>query len=125
MTPLGIIMIVSGILAGLIVGYVIFRFFPNLFSKDKKINKVIKDPNLLLEKLQSNGKIYDMGKGLDFKIGKDSETGKDVVIVEEKDVKRAKEIQKKIAGQTQTKEKEKKVKEVKKKTKKNTKKKKG
>ena len=104
MTPLGIIIIISSILAGLIIGCVIFKFFPNLLSKNRKINKVIKNPNLLLEKLQSHGKIYDMGKELHLRVGKDSETGRDVVIVEEKKVERAKKIQKEITEKIKKKE---------------------
>ena len=84
------------IFAGIIIGCIIFKRFPNLFSKDKKIKEVIKDPYLLAEKLKSNGKIYDMGKEIEIRVGKDSETGQDVVMVEEKEAKRSKEIQKKI-----------------------------
>ena len=104
MTPLGIIIIVLSILAGLVIGHFISKFFPNLVSRNKKINKVIKNPRLLLEKLKSHGKIYDMGKELDLRIGKDSETGQDVVMVEEKKVERAKKIQKEIASKPQKKE---------------------
>ncbi len=117
MTPLGIIIIVLCILVGLIIGKVISQFFPNLFSRDKKMREVMKDPYLLLEKLKAHGDIYDMGKKLELKVGKDSETGQDVVMVEEKEVKRAREIQKKIIEKPKKKElkTKKKVKKVRKK----------
>lgn len=105
MTPLGIIIISICVLVGLIIGYVISKRYPNLFSRDKKIQAVINNPQLLVEKLTSSrGKIYDMGKELDIKVGKDKETGQDIVVVEEKEVKRAKEIQKQITKKTEKKE---------------------
>ncbi len=106
MTPLGIIITAICILVGLAIGCFIFKRLPNIFNKDKKIKEVIKNPELLLEKLKSHGKIYDTGKELDLRVGKDNETGQDVVIVEEKEVKRAREIQKKIVEKSQTKKKE-------------------
>lgn len=122
MTPLGIIIILLSVLVGIPIGLFIFKRFPNLlnkFTKERGINKVLKDPHLLVEKLKSHGEIYDMGKRLDIKVGRDSKTGQDVVVVEEIKVKKAKELQKKIAGKI-----EKKELKTKKKTKKKKKKKK-
>ena len=104
MTPLGIIIISICVLIGLIIGYIISKRYPNLFSRDKKMQAVINNSQLLVEKLNSRGKIYDMGKELDIKVGKDKETGQDIVVVEEKEVKRAKEIQKQITKKTEKKE---------------------
>ena len=107
MTPLGWIIILICIFAGIVIGNFISKRFPNLFSKftkEKGINKVLKDPHLLVEKLKSHGEIYDMGKRLDIKVGQDNKTGQDVVVVEEIKVKKAKELQKKIAGKIEKKE---------------------
>ena len=106
MTPLGIIIILLSILIGIPVGLFIFKRFPNLFnkfSKDKKIQDVIKDPHLLVEKLKSSGKIYDDGKELDIKVGKDNQTGQDVVVIEEIKTKKAKQIQEKITEKAEKK----------------------
>ena len=106
MTPLGIIIILLCILAGIPIGLFISKRFPNLFNKftkERGINKVLKDPHLLVEKLKSHGKIYGMGKRLDIKVGQDSKTGQDVVVVEEIESKRAKEIQEKITGKKEPK----------------------
>jgi len=107
MTPLGWMIIIICIFAGIIIGYYIYKRFPNLFnkfSKDKKMQEVLKNPHLLVEKLKSHGKIYDMGKELDIKVGEDSKTGQDVVVVEEIKSKKAKEIQKKTIGKAEKKE---------------------
>ena len=108
MTPLGWFIIVICVFVGVAVGYFLFKYFPNLFGTDKKINEVIKDPHLLAEKLKAHGNIYDMGKELDIEVGTDKETGKDVVMVKEKEVKKAKQIQKKIEEKTKSKKKGKK-----------------
>ena len=116
MTPLGWIIILVGIFVGITIGYFIFKRFPNLFNKftkERGINKVLKDPHLLVEKLKSHGKIYDMGKKLDIKVGQDSKTGQDVVVVEEIESKKAEKIQEKITGKKEPKTK----KEIKKKKK--------
>ncbi len=121
MTLLGIIILIVGILIGIKIGLFIFKRYPNLFdkfTKEKEINKVLKDPHLLVEKLKSQGKIYDMGKRLDIKVGKDSKTGQDVVVVEEIESKKAEKIQEKITGKKEPKTK-KKIKEKKKKRNKN------
>jgi len=101
MTPIGIIIILLSVLAGIPIGLFIFKRFPNLFNKFTKeggINKVLKNPHLLIEKLKSHGKIYDMGKRLEIKVGQDSKTGQDVVVVEERESKKAEKIQEKITG---------------------------
>lgn len=109
MTPIGWIIIGVCIMVGVTVGNYIFKRFPKLlnrFTKDKKMQEVLKDPHLLVEKLKSSGKIYDMGKELDIKVGQDAKTGQDVIIVTEKESKRAKDIQKKVEkDKTQTKKK--------------------
>ncbi len=98
MTPLGWIIIAICILVGITLGPFIFRRFPNLLNKDeKKIKEIINNPHLLVEKLKSGGKIYDVGKELDIKVGKDSETGQDVVVIEEIKSTKAKKIQKEIS----------------------------
>ena len=96
MTPLGWLIIVIASFIGVAVGYFVFKYFPNLFTKNKKMEEVIQNPQLLVEKLKSHGKIYDGGKELDIKVGIDKETGQEVVVVEEKEVEKAKKIQKKI-----------------------------
>ena len=98
MTPLGWIMIGTSIFVGAILGYFLFKYFPNLLERDKKIKEVINNPHLLVEKLKSSGKIYDGGKELDIKVGVDNETGNEVVVVEEKESKKAMAIQKKVKG---------------------------
>ena len=60
-----------------------------------------------------------MGKELDIEVGEDKETGQDVVMIKEKEVKKARELQKKFSGdKTKTKKKGKKKKVKKKKGKK-------
>jgi len=121
MTPLGIIILIVGILIGIKIGLFLFKRYPNLFNKftkEKEINKVLNDPHLLVEKLKSHGEIYDMGKRLDIKVGQDSKTGQDVVVVEEIKVKKAKELQKKIVEKIEKKESKTKKKTKKKKKKK-------
>jgi len=114
MTPLGWFITVICVFVGVAVGYFLFKYFPNLFGTDKKINEVIKDPHLLAEKLKTHGNIYDMGKELDIEVGTDKETGKDAVMVKEKETKKAKEIQKKVEKEkVQTKKKLKKGKKKK------------
>jgi len=120
MTPLGIIILIVDILIGIKIGLFLFKRYPNLFNKftkEKEINKVLNDPHLLVEKLKSQGKIYDMGKRLDIKVGKDNKTGQDVVVVEEIKSKKAEKIQEKITGKKEPKTK-KKIKKKKKKGKK-------
>ena len=94
MTPLGWIVIGACIFLGVVIGYILFKY------KDKKLRKVIKDPHLLVEKLKASGQIYDDGKELDIKVGIDDKTGKEVVIVEERESKKAKTTQKKLEKKT-------------------------
>lgn len=101
MTPLGWIVIGTCVFSGAIIGYFLFNYFPNLFNKDKKIKEVINNPHLLVEKLKASGKIYEGGEDgkkveLDIKVGIDNKTGNKVVVVEEKESKKAKAIQKKF-----------------------------
>ena len=101
LTPLGWAVITMSVFAGTIIGYFIFKRFPDLFSKDRKIEKVIRDPHLLLEKLKAHGKIYDgtddgRRQEIDFKIGLDKESGKEILIVERKEPVKLKEIKKKV-----------------------------
>ena len=99
MTPLGWVIIGICIVVGVVAGNFFFKKFPKLlnkFSKDKKMEEVLNNPHLLVEKLKSSGKIYDMGKELDIKVGQDKETGQDIVVVEEKESKKARDIQKKV-----------------------------
>ena len=92
MTPLGGLILVLCIFLGIGFGYCISKRIPNfifkhiptaLSKKDKKIEEVLKNPHLLVEKLKASGKIYDEGKELDIKVGKDHETGQEVVVIEE------------------------------------------
>ena len=108
MTPLGWIITGICIFMGVVVGKFLFKRFPNLLSKDKRMEKVLKDPHLLAEKLKEHGKIYDMGKELDIKVGVDKETDQDVVMIEEKEVAKPKASKKKIADKPKTKKKVKK-----------------
>ncbi len=103
MTPTGwLVMVIAGFL-GIAIGYFIFKYFPNFFGKDKKMQEVLKNPHLLVEKLKSHGEIYTVGEDgrknkLDIKVGKDKETGKEVVVVEEiegPNPKKPKEVKKK------------------------------
>ena len=104
-TSLGWAIIVGSIFIGIVVGLLLSKH-----KKDKKIQKVIKDPHILAEKLKAHGTIYDMGKELDIEVGKDSE-GKDAVMIKEKESKKAQKTQKKVAeDKTQTKKRVKKKK---------------
>ena len=107
MTPIGWFVVITSIIVGSILGYFLFKRFPNLFNfldKDnKKIEKVINDPQLLLEKLKAHGKIYEEGENgkraeIDFKVGMDEKTGKEILMVEkiESKVNKVKEIKKEI-----------------------------
>lgn len=108
MTPIGWFITAICVFVGIVVGYILSKYFPNLV-KNKKIEEVIKDPHLLAEKLKAHreihekeldvrtGKMYDMGKELDIEVEEDKETGQDVVMVKETEVKKAKEIKKKVA----------------------------
>ncbi len=116
MTPLGWFMVVICSIVGVSIGFFLskhlnnlakyyskylvkyfpFKHFPNLFTFDKKMQRVLQDPHLLVEKLRSQGKLYDGGKELDIKVGVDSKTGKEVVVIEEKASKKAKDVQKKV-----------------------------
>lgn len=108
MTPIGWLGIIVCILMGAGLGYYLSKKFPNLlgrFGRDGKMEKVLNDPHLLIEKLKSHGKIYeDRGDGrrveIEIKLGEDSKTGKEVVVIEEKESRKgdgkAKKIQKKI-----------------------------
>jgi len=96
MTPIGWMAIALSIAVGVGIGSLLHKRFPNLFGKDRKMQKVIKDPHLLVEKLKAHGKIYDDGKELDIKVGLDSKTGKEVVVIEEIKSKRAKDMKKEL-----------------------------
>ncbi len=124
MTLTGWLVIVIASFLGIAIGYFVFKYFPNFFGKDKKMQEVLKNPHLLVEKLKSQGEIYTVGEDgrknkLDIKVGTDKETGKEVVVVEEMEgpePKKSKEVKKKVAeDKTQTKKKKKKKKGVKKK----------
>ena len=104
MTPIGWMAIGLAVIIGLGLGSFLHKRFPNLFGRNRKMKKILKDPHILVEKLKSHGKIYDDGKELDIKVGIDNKTGKEIVVVEEKVTKKAREIQKKIE-KTQTKKK--------------------
>ena len=94
MTPIGWMAIGLAVIIGLGLGSFLHKRFPNLFGRNRKMKKILKDPHLLVEKLKSHGKIYDDGKELDIKVGVDNETGKEVVVVEEKATKKAEAIKK-------------------------------
>ncbi len=99
LTPLGWAVITMSVLIGSAGGYFVFKRFPNLFNNERKINKIIKDPNLLLEKLKANGKLYEEGENgkraeIDLKIGIDVNSGKEIIMMEkiESKVKKTKKI---------------------------------
>ncbi len=93
MTPIGWFAIITSVLVGAILGFYIYKKFPNLFNRDdKKIKEVISNPHLLIEKLKAHGEIYDSGKKLDIKVGIDEKTGKEVLIIEKKEWKKEKKI---------------------------------
>lgn len=99
-TPLGWAIIVMSVLAGIGLGYFLNKRFPNLFSQDKKINEVINNPHLLVEKLKAQGKVYDyyedgQRKELNFRVGL-NDKGKEVVVIEALPRKSLKEAKKKL-----------------------------
>ena len=114
LTPLGWAVIIMSALTGTVIGYFIFKRFPSISDYDKKINKIIKNPHLLLEKLKAHGKVYDgledgRRQEIDFKIGLDKESGKEILIVERKEPVELKEIKKKVVeDKTKSKKKKKK-----------------
>ncbi len=85
-TPVGWSIIVMSILIGIGLGYFLNKRFPNLFSQDKKMKKVLNNPHLLVEKLKANGDVYDhfedgKRKKLNFSVGTNAE-GKEIVVIE-------------------------------------------
>ena len=109
MTPIGWMAIGLAVVIGLGLGSFLCKRFPNLFGADKKIQKVIKDPHLLVEKLKAHGKFYSDGKEFDIQVGIDKETGKEIVVVEEIKSKKAGEIKKKVEKEAKKKVKKKKI----------------
>jgi len=107
MTPLGWFVIILSIIIGVFLAKYLFKKYPNVFdNKEKRMRETLKDPHLLVEKLKEQGKIYDEGKELNIKVGRDEKTGKEVVVVEEIESKRAKQVQKKASkGKVQYKKK--------------------
>jgi len=100
MTPIGWTYLIIGIIAGAMFGAIFFKKFPNLLnnSKEREMRKIVKNPHLLVEKLKSHGKFYSEGKELDIKVGIDNETKKEIVIVEERETKKSKQIQEKTSN---------------------------
>ena len=91
MTPLGWTIMGISVLIGSVGGYFIYNKFPKLLDiahikENKKINEVINNPNLLAEKLNAHGKIYEEGENgmraeMQFKVGVNNE-GEEVLEVE-------------------------------------------
>ena len=96
MTPIDWMAIGLATIIGLGLGSFLHKRFPNLFGKDRKMQKIIKDPHLLVEKLKSHGKIYDDGKEIKIEVGIDSKTGKEIVVIEEIKSKKAETIKKEL-----------------------------
>ena len=122
MTPIGWFATITSIIIGAILGYYIFKRFPNFFNflnKDnKKIKEVINNPHLLAEKLKANGKIYEEGENgkraeIDIKVGIDKE-GNEVLNVD-KIESNIKQTKKKVEDKPKKKVKKKTKKKVKKK----------
>lgn len=100
MTPVGWTYLIIGIIGGAMLGVILSKKFPNLLnnSREKEMRKIVESPHLLVEKLKSHGKIYSEGKELEIKVGIDNETRKEIVIVEERETKKSKQIQKKTSN---------------------------
>lgn len=66
------ILVVSaiGVFIGAIIGYIISKKInPKKITKQsREIQKIIKDPDLLLEKLNANGKMLDVGDELKYSV---------------------------------------------------------
>ena len=107
MTPLGWTIILICVIVGFALAKYLFKKYPNLLDKDnKKMQEIINNPHLLVEKLKEHGKIYTEGKELNIQVGQDKETGQEVVVVEEMESKRAKQVEKKASkGKVQNKKK--------------------
>lgn len=112
MTPTGWITILVSVLAGILIGFIFSKRSSkkNIGITDKRLLKVLNNPHLLVEKLKSNGEIYDIDDDgykmkLGIKVGFDHNTGKEVVVIEEQ--KLTEEDKKKIEEDRTKKEKEK------------------
>ena len=122
-TSLGWSVIAMSVFAGVVGGRFIYKKFPNLFSQDRKMKKIIKNPHLLMEKLQAQGKIYDHledGRRVEIglKVELDDKLGKEVLVLETKEpLKKLEEIKKEVSKkETKIKKKVKKIKKISKKS---------
>lgn len=102
MTPLGWSIIAISVFVGISIGYFIFQRFPNLFNEDRKMKKVMKNPHLLMEKLQVHGKLYDQGKygekvEMVLKVELDEESGKEILVIERKENPNLEQIKKRLS----------------------------
>ncbi len=97
-TPLGWSVIGLSVIVGVAGGNFIYKRFPNIFNLDRKMKKIINNPHLLVEKLKSQGEVYDnLEDGrrveIDIRVDIDNKSGKEVLVFEKKEpVKKLKEI---------------------------------
>jgi hypothetical protein len=64
-----IVICIAGIILGLLIGYILFKKFKlDKWIKNKKLNKVIKNLEILKKKLEENGEIIDMGKKIHIEV---------------------------------------------------------
>lgn len=61
---------VVGLLVGAIIGYILSKKFDltKLTKNSKDLQKIVKDPDLLVEKLHANGKLLDVGDELKYSV---------------------------------------------------------
>lgn len=70
---------IAGIILGFIIGFIVFKKFKLMeWLAKQKLNKVIKNPQILKKKLEENGEIYDMGEKIHIGITEDS-GGKEIL----------------------------------------------
>ncbi len=112
--------VVGGIslIVGLSVGFVLVKYtniIDRISKKQRYKQKVINDPELLLEKLKENGAITDMGKKVDLSIVEvDGKKEIKIKIEEEADQQIQTEVDKKVKKITKKTIKKKKVRKLRK-----------
>ena len=81
---------VGGVLAGLIIAYLFSRRGLHVPTKEgRKVKKILNNPELLVEKLNKNGEMVDIGEKLEYKVV-EGEDGKRRVALEKTAIKIAK-----------------------------------
>lgn len=85
-----IIIAISFSIIGGFIGYVVYRIKNR---KNKEMQKILKNPKLLVQELKKHGKIYDVGKDdvkeeLEIMVETDSESGEEKVVINRKPVEK-------------------------------------